>query len=76
MKIPLINMSGETVGEVELNPAIFEAPVNVPLMHQALTRQLANARQGNAKTAARRRTGRVAVTCSGRSRATIHSACR
>ena len=50
MKVPLINMSGDTVGEIELNPAIFEAPVNVPLMHQALTRQLANARQGTAKT--------------------------
>ncbi len=50
MKIPVINMSGEAVGEIELNPAIFEAPVNVPLMHQALTRQLANARQGTAKT--------------------------
>ena len=50
MKIPMLNMSGEIVGEIELNPAVFEAPVNVPLMHQALTRQLANARQGNAKT--------------------------
>ncbi len=53
MKVPVINMSGETVGEVELNPAVFEAPVNVPLMHQALTRQLANARQGTAKTKTR-----------------------
>ncbi len=50
MKVPVINMSGDTVGEVELNPAVFEAPVNVSLMHQALTRQLANARQGTAKT--------------------------
>ncbi len=50
MKVPMMNMSGETVGEVELNPAVFEAPVNVALMHQALTRQLANARQGTAKT--------------------------
>jgi large subunit ribosomal protein L4 len=50
MKVPVINMSGDTVGEIELNPAVFEATVNVPLMHQALTRQLANARQGNAKT--------------------------
>src|SRR5512136_2158360 len=50
MKVPVINMSGESVGEIELNPAVFEAPVNVSLMHQALTRQLANARQGNAKT--------------------------
>ncbi|HEY4721321.1 MAG TPA: 50S ribosomal protein L4 [Anaerolineae bacterium] len=44
------NMAGENVGEVELKPVIFEAPVNMSLMHQALTRQLAGARQGNAKT--------------------------
>ena len=50
MKVPVIDMSGSTVGEIELNPAIFEASVNVSLMHQALMRQLANARQGNAKT--------------------------
>src|SRR5512144_1737864 len=50
MKVPVINMSGDNVGEIELNPAVFEAPINVSLMHQALTRQLANARQGNAKT--------------------------
>jgi large subunit ribosomal protein L4 len=53
MKIPMKNMAGENVGEVELNSVIFEVPVNVPLMHQALTRQLANARQGNAKTKTR-----------------------
>ncbi len=53
MKISMKNMSGENVGEIELKPAIFEAPVNVSLMHQALTRQLANARQGNAKTKTR-----------------------
>ena len=34
MKVPIINMSGDTVGEIELNPAVFEAPVNVSLMHQ------------------------------------------
>jgi ribosomal protein L4 len=30
MKVLVINMSGENVGEIELNPAVFEAPVNVP----------------------------------------------
>jgi large subunit ribosomal protein L4 len=53
MKISMKNMAGENVGEIELKSAIFEAPVNVSLMHQALTRQLANARQGNAKTKTR-----------------------
>lgn len=46
MLVSLMNMAGEKVGEVELAEMIFEAPVNVPLMHQAVARQLANARLG------------------------------
>ena len=53
MKITLKNMAGENVGEVELKETIFAAPVNTALMHQALTRQLANARRGTAKTKTR-----------------------
>lgn len=53
MKVPVWNMSGQQVDEIELRPDIFEAPVNVPLMHQALVRQLANARLGTHKTRTR-----------------------
>jgi large subunit ribosomal protein L4 len=53
MKVALKNMSGEAVGEVELPATIFEVEPNTALMHQALTRQLANARQGTAKTKTR-----------------------
>jgi large subunit ribosomal protein L4 len=53
MLIPVKNMQGENVGEVELLPEIFEAPVNVSLMHQALVRQLSNARLGTHKTKTR-----------------------
>jgi large subunit ribosomal protein L4 len=53
MVVPMYNTRGEKVGEVELRPDIFEAPINVPLMHQALVRQLANARQGTHKTKSR-----------------------
>src|SRR3990172_5506818 len=53
MKVPVKNMAGEEVGEVELNKLIFEAPINAALMHQALTRQLANAHLGTAKTKTR-----------------------
>jgi large subunit ribosomal protein L4 len=53
MKVPLKNMSGEAVGEVELPATIFEVEPNTALMHQALTRQLANAHQGTAKTKTR-----------------------
>ena len=53
MVVTLYNTRGESVGEVELLPDIFEVSVNVPLMHQALVRQLANARQGTHKTKSR-----------------------
>ncbi|MCS7178956.1 MAG: 50S ribosomal protein L4 [Anaerolineae bacterium] len=53
MKVPVWNMSGQQVDEIELRPDIFEAPINVPLMHQALVRQLANARLGTHKTKSR-----------------------
>jgi len=49
MKAIVKNMAGEQVSEVELNDAIFAAPVNQSLMHQALVRQLANARLGTHK---------------------------
>ncbi|MCK4471677.1 MAG: 50S ribosomal protein L4, partial [Anaerolineae bacterium] len=53
MDIPMYNARGEKIGEVELRPDIFEVPVNVPLMHQALVRQLANAHLGTHKTKSR-----------------------
>ena len=53
MQIPLRNMAGETVDQVELRDDIFAIPPNVAVMHQALLRQLANARQGTASTKTR-----------------------
>lgn len=53
MRVPVWNMEGQQVGEVELRPEVFEAPVHIPLMHQALVRQLANARLGTHKTKTR-----------------------
>ncbi len=53
MLVPVRNMAGETVGEIELRDDIFVAPVSSPLMHQALVRQLANARQGTHKAKTR-----------------------
>ncbi len=46
MKLPVKNLKGEQVGEVEMPADIFEAPVSHPLMHQALLRQNANAHLG------------------------------
>jgi len=53
MIVPVYNARGEEVGEVELRSDVFEASVNVPLMHQAVMRQLANARQGTHKAKSR-----------------------
>lgn len=53
MNIDVKNLKGETVKTVELPSAIFEAPINKDLMHQALQRQLANARQGTHSTKTR-----------------------
>jgi large subunit ribosomal protein L4 len=53
MLVPMRNMAGETVGEVELQDSIFMAPVSRPLMHQAFERQLANARRGTHHTLTR-----------------------
>lgn len=49
MKVPVQDMNGRQVDEVELPPDIFEAPINVGLMHQAYVRQRANARLGTHK---------------------------
>lgn len=46
MEVPVFNMAGEQVSSVELPAGIFNATINRGLMHQALVRQLANARQG------------------------------
>lgn len=53
MKVDVFNMEGQKVKEVELPAAIFEAPINVDLMHQAFVRQMANARLGTHDTKVR-----------------------
>jgi large subunit ribosomal protein L4 len=53
MKVDVVNMQGKKVDTTELPSAIFEAPIKSDLMHQALTRQLANARLGTHKTKTR-----------------------
>jgi len=53
MEVDVVNMQGKTVKRVTLPAAIFEAPVRQDLMHQALVRQLANARLGTVKTKGR-----------------------
>jgi large subunit ribosomal protein L4 len=53
MEVDVLNMEGQKVSSVNLPAAIFEATVNVDLMHQAYVRQMANARLGTHKTKGR-----------------------
>lgn len=59
MKVDVHNLVGEKVDTVELPPDIFEVTVNTGLMHQALIRQMSNARLGThkAKTRSEKRGG-------------------
>jgi large subunit ribosomal protein L4 len=50
MEVDVLNMAGEKVRSIELPSVIFEAPINVDLMHQAYVRQMANARLGTHST--------------------------
>lgn len=53
MRVPVRNMMGETVGEVDLRDDVFGIEPNTAVMHQALVRQLANARLGTHKAKTR-----------------------
>lgn len=53
MKVPVKNLRGEQVSEIELPEDIFGATVSHPLMHQALLRQNANAHLGTHKVKTR-----------------------
>lgn len=53
MEVNVLNMAGEKVRTVNLPSEIFEAPINVDLMHQAYQRQMANARLGTHSTKTR-----------------------
>ena len=50
--VSVFNMEGKEVDKLELNDAIFAAPINEHLVHMAVVQQLANKRQGtqSAKT--------------------------
>jgi len=53
MQVPLYNQAGQQIGTTELSDTVFGIAPNKPVMHQALIRQLANARQGTSDTKTR-----------------------
>ena len=51
---PVVDQSGARTGSLQLSDEVFDCAVNEAVMHQALVRQLANARQGTHDTRNRR----------------------
>jgi large subunit ribosomal protein L4 len=49
----LLTASGEESGQVQLSDALFDAPINETLIHQAAVRQLAGRRIGSSNTLTR-----------------------
>jgi len=53
MQVPVYNMSGEVVKQIDIDDSVFAVPLNEAVVHQAVVRQLANARQGTASAKTR-----------------------
>lgn len=50
MKLPLIDGQGNTAGEIDADDSVFGIEPNLAVVHQAVTAQRANARQGTNST--------------------------
>lgn len=53
MQVAVFDLQGQQVGQIELADSVFGIEPHVPVMHQALVRQLANARAGTHDTKTR-----------------------
>ena len=53
MKLPVYNIQGTEVEQIELDDSVFGVPMNESVVHQALVRQRANARVGTASVKTR-----------------------
>jgi large subunit ribosomal protein L4 len=53
VKLPVYSLSGEVVKQIEVSDSVFAVPFNEAVVHQAVVRQRANARQGTASAKTR-----------------------
>jgi large subunit ribosomal protein L4 len=53
MQLAVRNLTGEVVDNIDVDGSVFEVPLNKAVVHQAMVRQLANARLGTADTKTR-----------------------
>ncbi len=53
MQVPVYSLVGEVIRHIEISDRVFAVPFNQAVVHQAMVRQQANARQGTASTKTR-----------------------
>jgi large subunit ribosomal protein L4 len=53
VEVPVYSPSGEVIKHIEISDGVFAVPFNEAVVHQAVVRQQANARQGTASTKTR-----------------------
>jgi large subunit ribosomal protein L4 len=53
VEVPVYSVTGEVVKHIEISDRVFAVPFNQAVVHQAVVRQQANARQGTASTKTR-----------------------
>jgi len=53
VQVPVYSLTGEVVEHIEISDQVFAVPFNEGVVHQAMVRQRANARQGTASTKTR-----------------------
>ena len=53
MRVPVYSLTGEVIKQIEISDEVFAVPFNEAVVHQAMVRQQANARQGTASTKTR-----------------------
>ncbi len=53
VQVPVYSLTGEIIKQIEISDEVFAVPFNQAVVHQAMVRQRANARQGTASTKTR-----------------------
>jgi len=53
VRVPVYSLTGEVIKQIEISDEVFAVPFNEAVVHQAMVRQQANARQGTASTKTR-----------------------
>lgn len=53
MQVPVYNLAGEVVKNIDISDAVFAVPFNEGVIHQVMVAQRANARQGTSSTKTR-----------------------